>query len=103
MYAERPLTKWAIDHLHDSVRNGGDIRVGRHNGGKALAHLVGETRVRTCLVFSDSGLISGRPGVREMIGATGESAWNDNRSLNAPTRQFTRVNYGQRIHAGLRR
>ena len=80
-----------------------DVRVGRHNGGKALAHLVGETRVRTCLVFSDSRLVGRRASMREMIGATGESPRNDDRSLNASTRQFARVDNRQSIHAGLRR
>src|SRR6267143_6767702 len=103
VHAERPLAKWRIDHLHNSVRDGGDIRVGWHYRGEAIAHLVGATRIRTCFVLSDSCFVGGRTRMREMIGATGEGAGNDNRGLDPPTRQFTGVDYGQCVHPGLGR
>jgi hypothetical protein len=63
MHPERSPAKRGVDHFDDSVRDGRDIRIGRHDGGEALEHLIGETRIRTSLVFSGPTLVVGRPGV----------------------------------------
>jgi len=49
-------------------------------------------------------LVLCRPAIPrgEVIRAAGEGAWNDDRRLDAPTRQFTRVDHSQCIHPGLR-
>jgi len=70
---ERPLSKRSVNDLYDGICDRRDICVGRQNRSKSSPHLLCETGVRPRFVFSNSGLISGRPGVREMIGATGES------------------------------
>ena len=31
VHAERPFAKWLIDHLHDGVRDSGDVRIGWDN------------------------------------------------------------------------
>src|SRR5438132_826123 len=51
----------------------------------------------------DSALVRGRAGMREMVRATGEGAWNNDGGLDSPPSQFTRVDDGQCIHPGLGR
>ena len=59
VHPERSRAKGGIDHLDDGVRDGRDIRIGRHDGGEAFAHLVRETRIGTRFLFSGPCLVGG--------------------------------------------
>ena len=54
MHPERTLAEGKIDHLDDSIRDSGDIRIERHDGSEAFEHLIPETCIGTGFVIQRS-------------------------------------------------
>ena len=102
MNAERTFAKRRVHDFNDCVRHRARIRVGRYNGGKGFLYFLSIAFVWTCFILGCALLVGGRGGMREVIGAAGECAGNDDRGFDAPQRQFAGILYRHRIHARLR-
>jgi hypothetical protein len=87
MNAERAFAKRRVHDFNDCVRNRARIRVRRNNGGKGFLYFLSIAFVWTCFILGCALLVGGCPGMREVIGAAGECAGNDDRSFDAPQRQ----------------
>lgn len=79
--AKRPLSEWRVDDIHDRLGDGAGVSIGRDDGCKRLLDLLAKAIVRTHLAPPGIGRST---RMREVVGAGGEGAGHDNRSLDAP-------------------
>jgi len=99
-YAERAFAKRGVHDFNDCVRHRARIR--RNNGGNGFLDFLALAFVGTRFMLGHALRVGWRAGMREVIGAPGECAGNDNRGFDAPQRQFSRILYRHRVHARLR-
>src|ERR1700723_3024580 len=81
MYAERAFAKRGVDDSNDGVRHRARIRIGWNNGGKGFLYFLSIAFVGARLILGCPLLVGGCAGMREVIGAPGEGAGNDDRGF----------------------
>jgi hypothetical protein len=80
MYAERAFAKRGVHDFNDCVRHRASIRIRRNNGGKGFLDFLCIALAGTRFILGYALLVGGRAGMREVIGAPGECAGNDDRN-----------------------